>query len=196
MPQLSDDRHAGSWTDSTHARRSAGRWQRPGVTISWVTGPPSSGAQVVVPGRHVIGQRVLDPAGVAVLLPELARTEQRLGRPGPHEPQRPLGPGRPVAVGPHRRPQGGACLVGRGVPVAAHVEVAVVDAPGVGGHRRARYRPPAVGHWVTDVGAVRIAGRRLLTAAMPAMMSAPPTTIRHSNGSSSTTTPTTTATTG
>src|SRR5690606_17305253 len=76
--------------------------------------------------------------------PQLARPEQRLGGTGIHHPERSVGRRGLVVAGPgtHRFTEGGAGLGRGGVPRAAHVVVAVVDAPGVGGHRRDGTRSP------------------------------------------------------
>ncbi len=104
---------------------------------------PVEGVEVVVAGRKVGRQGALGPVLRAVLQPQLARPEQGLGRPGPDHPQRPFGRRRAVPgvpAGRHRGAECGAGLGRRGVPVAMHVEVAVVDAPGVCGHSAsARY---------------------------------------------------------
>ncbi len=99
--------------------------------------------EIVVADGQVGRQRPLGPGRGAVLQPQLTGSPQRFGRARPHHPERVWGRRgtfvAAVRARAHGGPQGGARLGRRGVPVALHVEVPVVDAPGVGGHRRARY---------------------------------------------------------
>ena len=101
MPQLSRDRVVGTWTTTPQARRSSGRWHRPGPTSNVVTGPPSRGARSWSPRGRSGGRRSIGAEVRSVLQRQVTAAVQHLGRSGSHDPQGPAVRGRIAQDRPH-----------------------------------------------------------------------------------------------